>query len=63
MKTVTEHFDAKNKKHIAAFKHLTENGSWPEDFMTEIQQMEFPPFYLQEIALKLAVKYCESVLD
>jgi len=50
-------FDIYNVKHLAAYKYLAENGSWPEGFIPE--NCDLSPYWMYQIAEKMAVAYVE----
>jgi hypothetical protein len=50
-------FDIYNVKHLAAYKHLTIHGTWPEGFIPE--NCELSPIWYYQLAEKMAVAYVE----
>lgn len=48
---LTDWFDPNNIKHLVAYKHLTQNGVWPKDFLPK--DIQIPPFWITSIQNKM----------
>jgi hypothetical protein len=52
MTELVDWFDPHNQEHLKAWKHLTQEGVWPEGFIPE--GMSINPYWIIQITAKLA---------
>ena len=59
--TIIDFFDEYNVEHLAAYKHLSETGSWPESFIPD--NCEITPSWPYHITSKMANAYVQLGIE